>query len=84
MGDTVKCGMARWLGLWLRVYGSSGVGSCRSAHGGTPCGNLLMLNSMWKFAHGGLHVGICSWLDSIWKSASDGDSIVQLSSVQYE
>ncbi|MEK4464276.1 hypothetical protein MHB56_18955 [Paenibacillus sp. FSL H8-0315] len=40
----------------------------------TPCGNLLMLDSMWKSA----------MVDSTWKSAHVGDSIVQLSSVQYE
>ncbi|AWV31917.1 hypothetical protein [Paenibacillus odorifer] len=59
MGDTVKCGMARWLGLWLRVYGSSGVDRVDLLMVGlhveicswwTPYGNLLMV---------GLHMEIC-------------------------
>ncbi|WP_139329898.1 hypothetical protein NST94_04425 [Paenibacillus sp. FSL H8-0282] len=54
------------------------------AHVGTPCGNLPALDSMWESAHVGTPCGNLPMLDSMWKSAHDGDSIVQLSSVQYE
>lgn len=59
MGGTVKCGTLRWLGAFgcectapLRWI----VQICSWFH----CGNLLMVDSMWKFAHGGFHVEICS------------------------
>ncbi|MEK3945194.1 hypothetical protein [Paenibacillus sp. FSL H3-0310] len=67
--------------IWLRVYGTSEMDRADLHMVGlhveicswwTPCGNLLMVDSMWKFAHGGFHVEICPYWDSLWKSAHVG------------
>jgi hypothetical protein len=67
--------------LWKFAHGGLHVEICSWW---IPCGNLLMLDSMWESAHVGTPCGNLPMLDSMWKSAHDGDSIVQLSSVQYE